>query len=198
MTQLDQSPGLAPVLKRAAQSGAINDRPASAARTYAMRDTLAVASGMVAFGLMLGVTISTLRSDPIAGLAGTFVVYGGSAQLTAVTLLHQGIAFPAAVLTAAIVNLRLLLYSAALGERFRRQPRLFRWLAPHLIIDQTYLMASGRPTLSDAEFRRYWRWLGGTVLVIWFSSVATGIAIGPVMPKLPHLTLVATALFIGM
>ena len=84
-------------------------------RAAALRDAVKVMSGIVAFGLMLGVTISTLGSNPLAGLAGTFLVYGGSAQLTAVALLDRGIALPIAVLTAAVVNLRLLLYSAALG-----------------------------------------------------------------------------------
>ena len=155
-------------------------------------------SGIVSFGLMLGVTISTLGSNPLAGLAGTFLVYGGSAQLTAVALLDRGIALPIAVLTAAVVNLRLLLYSAALGERFRTQPRWFRWLAPHLIIDQTYLMATTRPSFAGADFRRYWIWLGAGVLAVWTSSVAAGIALAPLLPDLPHLGLVATALFIGM
>lgn len=192
MTTPDQVIGPSPVATEPCEV-----TPASLARS-ALRDTATVMSGMVAFGLMLGITISSVDSDRLAGLAGTFLVYGGSAQLTTVTLLDKGIALPAAVITGAIVNLRLLLYSAALGERFRQQPRLFRWLAPHLIIDQTYLLASGRPTLDGADFRRYWWWLGGAVLVVWSSSVAAGIALAPVLPDLPHLALVATALFIGM
>jgi predicted branched-subunit amino acid permease len=155
-------------------------------------------SGLISFGLMLGVSIVALGSNHWAGLAGTFLVYGGSAQLTAITLLAKGLALPAAVATAAVVNLRLLLYSAALGPRFREHPRLFRWLAPHLIIDQTYLMATTRPSLRGADFRCYWRWLGGTVLLVWTSSVALGIAAAPLLPKLPHLGLMATALFVGM
>jgi predicted branched-subunit amino acid permease len=167
-------------------------------RAAALRDAVSVLSGIASFGLMLGVTISALGSNPLAGLAGTFLVYGGSAQLTAVALLDRGIALPIAVLTAAVVNLRLLLYSAALGERFRMQPRWFRWLAPHLIIDQTYLVATTRPSFTGADFRRYWIWVGASVLAIWTSSVAAGIALAPLLPDLPHLGLVATALFIGM
>lgn len=194
MTELDQLTATLPPTTRTLPLR----RRDPAMRRYAARDTTAVLPGMVSFGLMLGVTISRLGADPIAGLAGTFLVYGGSAQLTAVTLLNQGIALPAAVLTAAVVNLRLLLYSAALGHRFRQQPRPFRWLAPHLIIDQTFLMASSRPALAGADFRRYWLWLGGLVLVTWSGSVAAGLVLGPVLPDLPHLTLVPAALFLGM
>src|SRR6478672_8944268 len=115
MTQLDHSPD---VTLASAHSLDLTVQPASM-RSYAVRDTLAVASGMVAFGLMLGVTISTLRSDPIAGLAGTFLVYGGSAQLTAVTLLHQGIALPAAVLTILVATAS---FIGTLVPRLRSRP----------------------------------------------------------------------------
>lgn len=161
-------------------------------------DTTAVASGMIAFGLVLGITIHTLGRDAAAGIIGAAGVYGGSAQLTTVTLLSQGSALLLAVLSGVVVNLRLLLYSAALGERFAGQPRLFRWLAPHLIIDQTFLMSQRRAELTGQAFRRYWLWLGALVLVVWCSSVAAGELLAPVLPPMPHLSLVCTAMFLGL
>ena len=53
-------------------------------------DVTAVASGMIAFGLVLGITIHTLGRDAAAGIIGAAGVYGGSAQLTTVTLLSNG------------------------------------------------------------------------------------------------------------
>jgi predicted branched-subunit amino acid permease len=161
-------------------------------------DVTTVASGMIAFGLVLGITIHTLGRDAAAGIIGAAGVYGGSAQLTTVTLLSQGSALLLAVLSGVVVNLRLLLYSAALGERFAGQPSLFRWLAPHLMIDQTFLMAQGRPQLTGQAFRCYWLWLGGLVLVVWCSSVTAGELLAPVLPPMPHLTLVCTAMFLGL
>jgi predicted branched-subunit amino acid permease len=164
----------------------------------ARRDAFAVAPGMVPFGIALGVTIATTGFGDLAGLLGGPAVYGGSAQLTAVTLLDQGVALVALVISAVIVNMRLMLYSAALAPRFRHQPRWFRWIAPHFIIDQTYLLASARGELSPGEFRRYWGWLGGFVLVIWTSAIGIGIALAPVLPEMPHLVFVGTAMFLGM
>jgi predicted branched-subunit amino acid permease len=164
----------------------------------AFTDALAVAAGMVAFGVALGVTVVTFASSRLAGLLGGALVYGGSAQLTAITLLDRGVGIAAATLTAAIVNLRLLLYSASLAPRFESQPRWFRWLAPHFIIDQTYLMSTTRMSLAGRPFRRYWGWLGALVLIIWTGSIALGIGLGPVLPDLPHLGLVGTALFVGL
>ena len=161
-------------------------------------DVTTVASGMIAFGLVLGITIHTLGRDALAGIIGAAGVYGGSAQLTTVTLLSQGSALLLAVLSGAVVNLRLLLYSAALGERFAGQPRLFRWLGPHLMIDQTFLMAQSRPELTGRTFRHYWLWLGALVLVVWCSSVAAGELLAPILPPMPHLPLVCTAMFLGL
>ena len=167
-------------------------------RSLALTDARSVLPGMVPFGAMLGVTVVTTRADPFAELVGGAAIYGGSAQLTAVTLLGRGLGIVAVVLAAVVVNARLLLYSAAMGRRFRDQPALFRWLAPHFIIDQTFLMASARPGLAGADFRSYWRWLGGSVLVVWTSSIGIGILAGPAVPALPHLPLVGAALFVGL
>ena len=171
---------------------------APSARRLALRDARTVSPGLLPFGAMLGVTVVTTGADRLAGILGGPIVYGGSAQLTALTLLDLGLGLVAVVLSAAVVNARLLLYSAALGDRFRAQPALFRWLAPHFIIDQTYLMAGARPALAGRDFRRYWTCLGGTVLIVWTSSVALGIVLAPLLPPLPHLTLVGTAMFIGL
>jgi predicted branched-subunit amino acid permease len=164
----------------------------------AAADTLTVSSGMISFGLVLGITIDALGRDRLAGVIGAAAVYGGSAQLTTVTLLAQGSALALAVLSGFVVNLRLLLYSAAMGDRFAGQPRLFRWLAPFLMIDQTFLMAEGRRELPAEVFRRYWLCLGGYVAVVWTSSVAAGELLAPALPPLPHLTLVCTAMFLGL
>jgi predicted branched-subunit amino acid permease len=167
-------------------------------RTLALRDALTVLPGMVPFGIVVGVTIATTGSDPIAGLIGGPAIYGGSAQLTLVTLLDKGFSLLIGLACAIVVNLRLLLYSAVLGDRFRAQPRWFAWLAPHFIIDQTFVMADGRRDLAGASFRQYWGWLGGSVLVVWSGSIAAGIGCGPLLPELPHLALTGTALFVGL
>jgi 4-azaleucine resistance transporter AzlC len=170
----------------------------TAPQVLALRDTASVALGLVAFGATLGITISALGFGALPGLVGAPVVYGGSAQLTAVTLVHQGAGLVAVVASAAIVNSRLLLYSASLSGRFRDQPAWFRWLAPHFIIDQTYLLSTARPSLDLRAFRRYWVSLGSFIMIVWTSSLAFGMLAAPALPDLPHLTFVGTAMFLGL
>jgi predicted branched-subunit amino acid permease len=71
-------------------------------------------------------------------------------------------------------------------------------VAPHFIQDQTYLSSIGRTGLRGAAFRRYWTWLGLLLLLVWTGSVVAGLLLGPVLPPLPHLALVGTALFVAM
>jgi predicted branched-subunit amino acid permease len=153
---------------------------------------------VVAFGLMLGVTVSSFHAGAGSAVIGASLVFGGSAQLTTVTVLHLGAGLVAAVLSGLVVNARIMLYGAALEPWFRGQPLWFRLLAPHFIQDQTYLSAIARTTVRGADFRRYWTWLGLLLLLAWTGSVVAGLALGPVLPPLPHLALVGTALFVAM
>jgi predicted branched-subunit amino acid permease len=164
----------------------------------AARDIAAVSAGVVPFGLMLGITVVATGTGRLAGLVGAALVYGGSAQLTTITLLHLGTGLVAAVLSGAVVNARILLYGAALQPYFRAEPMWFRLLAPHFIQDQTYLSTVNRSGFRPEDFRRYWALLGGLLLAVWTGSVALGLVVAPLLPPLPHLGLVGTALFISM
>ena len=167
-------------------------------RAAALRDTSALALGLVPFGLALGVAAAATGFGSFATLLGGPVVYAGSAQLAAMTLLHQGTAIALAVLSAAAVNARFLLYGAALATRFADQPAWMRWIGPQLVVDQTFLAAGARPALAGREFRSYWLWLGGGVGVVWTASLAAGLLVGPALPELPHLRFVGAALFLGL
>jgi predicted branched-subunit amino acid permease len=167
-------------------------------RRDASADVLAVVPGIVPFGVTLGMTAVSLGTSAVSTLLGAASVYGGSAQLTTMTLLHLGAGLCAAVASGLVVNARVMLYGAALEPVFRHQPSWFRLLAPAFILDQTYVSATARRGYTAAEFRRYWAWLGYGLLAVWIASIATGLLVGPVLPPLPHLVLVGTALFVAM
>jgi len=173
-------------------------RPEPAEWRLAARDIGSLSAGIVPFGLMMGVTAAAMHSGASATLVGAALVFGGSAQLTTLSLLHLGTGLLAAVVSGAVVNSRVLLYGAALGPRFADHPRWFRWLGASVIQDQTYLSAIGRPEIRGPAFLRYWLWLGFSLLLVWMLSVAAGLALGPLAPPLPHLPLVGTALFVAM
>jgi predicted branched-subunit amino acid permease len=168
-------------------------------RRDALRDLRTVAPGVIPFGMFLGVTITVTGTGALAGLLGAAAVYAGSAQLATISVLHLGSGLLAAVAAGVVVNARILLYGAALEPWFRSQPRWFRLLGVQFVLDQTYLSAVERPEYRDsAVFRRYWLWMGLSLLGVWLAAVGTGVALGPLAPDMPHLILVGTAMFVGM
>lgn len=167
-------------------------------RQAAFRDVAAVAPGVVPFGITLGIAANSYGTGTLATLGGGAAVYGGSAQLTTMTVLHLGSGLVAAVVAGAVANARLMLYGAALAPRFAGGPGWFRLLGPQFLLDQTYLAAHSRPELAPAEFRRYWGWLGWTLLFVWVAAVLLGLLADPLLPPLPHLGLVGAALFVAM
>ncbi len=167
----------------------------------ARSDLLAMLPSMLPFGLALGVTITSVRSlGDAAGAVSGGLVYAGTAQLSAITMLERGVGVLAVVLSAAVVNSRLLLYGAALEPGFRHQPLWFRLVGVHLVVDATYVAAVGRPELlaRPAAFRSYWNRLGFWMLGLWSASVALGVLVGPLLPSLPHLGLLGLSLFVAL
>jgi predicted branched-subunit amino acid permease len=167
-------------------------------RWAAFRDVVEMSAGVVPFGVALGITTATSGVSGTAAVFGGLVVYAGGAQLTTMSLLGMGAGLLPAVLSGAIVQSRALLYGAALAPHFRGQPLWFRLLAPHFIVDQTYLAAEARGSLPAPVFRRYWCWAGGILGAVWLVAIASGVLVGPLLPPLPHLLLVGTALFIAL
>jgi predicted branched-subunit amino acid permease len=165
----------------------------------AVRDVLPVAVSLVPFAAVIGVTISQARSLPIwVGMLAGPLIYGGSAQLAALTLTDTGAGLLTVLGTVLVINARLVMYGAAIEPRFRGQPTWFRWLAPHFLVDQTYTLANGRPELSGPAFRRYWGTVGLTLGGVWVGTMYLAVALGPAVPADSPLTFAATAVFVAL
>jgi predicted branched-subunit amino acid permease len=151
------------------------------------------------FGLVIGLAITESGMNPFVGWSGSWLIFGGAAQLTLVTLLGTGVAVAAAVGTALVVNARHLMYSAALAPTFQSQPRWFRWLGPYLLIDQLFALTTVRPPDEDPDgFRTYYLAAGATFWVLWLVVVALGLLLGPVVPEEWNLEFAIPILFIGL
>jgi predicted branched-subunit amino acid permease len=163
-------------------------------------DILPVVGSLVPFGMLLGVAMGPLAIHPAGALLGTTLIYGGSAQLTLATLVEAGASTAATLTAVVIIQARLVVYGAALEPRFREQPRLFRWLAPIMIVDQTYALAAARDAelSTPAAFRRYWWTMCGLLTLGWLGAVGAGMVLGPVIPTTSPLRIAIPALFVGI
>lgn len=165
----------------------------------AVTDVLPVLLGVAPLGVVIGVTAHQASLSAWAGAATAFLMFSGSANLTALTLAGSGTAMLAVLGTVAVLNARLAVYGAGLEPWFRHQPGWFRWLAPHLINDQTYLLATARDDLRDpSRFRRYWLTVGVALGGGWCAAVAAGAALGPVLPAQSPLAVAAPACLVAL
>ena len=83
----------------------------------------------VPFALVLGVAITESAMPTTVAWSTNLIVFAGAAQLATVSLAATA-TWLTLVATAAVINLRHVMYSAALSHRFADQPRWFRWIAP--------------------------------------------------------------------
>ena len=165
----------------------------------AVRDILPIAAAVVPFGTVVGVTLDAAGLTGVPALVATGLVYAGSAQLAALTILIAGGGPLGAVLAGAIVNARMLLYSASHGDRFRHgQPAWFRWVAPILTVDQTFALGEGARDLAPAEFRRYWTTIGLVLGAVWLAAVALGMQLGAVLPASSPMAVAVPATMVSL
>jgi predicted branched-subunit amino acid permease len=165
----------------------------------ALHDVGPVLLAIAPFAFFIGVQIDSTPGNRAGSLAGSFLLYAGSAQVSALTLMTQGAGLAALLLTVALVNSRFMLYGAGLATRFVAQPRWFRLIAPHFVIDQTYALVTMRDDLGDrARFRRYWMTSGLTIGAVWVAVMTAGVLLGPVVPASAATTSVPVWVFVGL
>ncbi|QYJ05639.1 AzlC family ABC transporter permease [Nocardioides panacisoli] len=164
----------------------------------ALLDAVPLIIPAVPFALVVGLAITESGLGNLLGWTTAPVVFAGAAQLTLITLLGGGAFWVAAVGAALVVNARHLMYSAALARYFRGQPRWFRWFAPYLLIDQVFALATLRRGDDPRTFRTYYLAMGAAFAVFWFTAVALGLLIGPVVPEEWQLKFAIPVMFTGI
>lgn len=151
----------------------------------------AFAPALIATGAWALVTgVATVRAGLHLGpaLAMSCFVYAGSAQLAALPLMMSGAPMWLILLTATIVNLRFVIFSAGLRPYFRHLSLGRRLLLGYLTGDLAYLVAmrrwGGVETDEAGRTERIWFFFGLCVAnwLIWQSMSALGIVLADRIP----------------
>jgi len=162
------------------------------------RDEAPLQLGVVPFGMLYG--IGALAAGMPAWLAqlASAVVFAGAAQLVIVQMLTSAAGALPIGLTAALLNLRHVLYSASVADYVRHLPRRWRLLLAYLLTDEAYAVAILRyQTASPGKDQaaaaadtvpgvdlRHWYFLGCglTLWATWQLSTAAGLLFGATVP----------------
>jgi predicted branched-subunit amino acid permease len=154
------------------------------------------------WGLVTGVAIVEAGMPIPAALAFSIFIFAGSAQLATLPLLAVHTPLPVVLITAALVNMRFVIFSAASRSYFARLPWQQRLLAGYLNGDLGFALFSRR--FADADQRGTTGQFGyfyGTAVVNWVAwhvaSVA-GILLGGLAPTSWGLDLAASLALVAV
>lgn len=146
---------------------------------------LPILLGVIPFGMIYG-ALAVSASVPIS-VAQTMssVVFAGSAQFITTQLIGQSTPYFVIVLTAAIVNLRHMLYSASLAPHLKYLPLRWKAALSYLLTDEAYAVVITRYTRPDGGGAfGHWYFLGAGMMLwtTWQLSTAAGIVAGALVP----------------
>lgn len=155
------------------------------------RDEAPLQLGVIPFGMLYGIGAVAAGMPVWLAQLTSMVVFAGAAQLVIVQMLSAAAGALPIGLTAVLLNLRHMLYSASVAEHVRHLPRRWRVVLAYLLTDEAYAVAIlryTRPAAADQEQAepdlRHWYFLGCglTLWGCWQLSTALGIAFGARIP----------------
>lgn len=165
-----------------------------------VRAELPILLGVIPFGLIYGVLAVGAGLSPAAAQAMSSIVFAGSAQFVAVGQ-FQALTPPLViVLTAFIVNVRHMLYSASLEPHLRHLSRAWKLLLGYLLTDEAYVVTIVHYDQPGPLTHKHWFFLGAglTLWASWQASTAVGVFLGGQVPESWALDFSLALTFIGL
>lgn len=156
--------------------------------------------GSVPFGFVAGVAAIGAGMTPLEGIALSFFVFSGIAQLVVAQLIAAHSPIVVTIGAALVVGLRFLMYSAALSPHLAHLP--LRWRVPlsYLMTDQVFAMGVHVYGLPGDGRHRHFRMLGAglTLFSAWQAAVVAGALAGAQVPVEWSLDFVVTLTFLTL
>ena len=159
-----------------------------------------VVLGYVPIGLAYGVLAQKAGLSALNTLLMSLLVYAGSAQLIAVGLFAGGASVLSFVLTTFVVNLRHLLFSAAVAPFLKHWRKIDLAVFAYELTDETFAVHSAHFTSDGVPGRAEVLATNMTAQVAWISGTALGVLLGGVIADVRPLGLdyALLAMFIAL
>lgn len=140
-------------------------------------EALPLAIAIAAYGLSYGVLASQANFSLISAVAMSLLVFSGSLQMVTVAMLASGATLMSVLFTSVLLNLRNLLYGAALAEGLAPVKKKWRWLLSFGVSDEPFVLGSSRFKKYGPD-PLYFGVVVGTFYIAWVVSSLIGALIG--------------------
>ena len=139
--------------------------------------------GVLPFGMISGVAAVSSGLSANISLAMSFLIFAGASQLAAVQLISENAPALVIVLTALVINLRFVMYSASIAPHFQHSGK-WKGILAYLLTDQAYAVAITYFQRSSQVTNKHWYFLGAalSVALVWQVGTALGVLLGTQVP----------------
>lgn len=166
------------------------------------RDIIPLLIAAAPFGIVYGALAISNGLSVLATMGMSLLVFAGSSQFVAVTLLGIGAAIPIIVLTVFVVNLRHMLYAVSMMPYVSKLSQRIRIIMAFWLTDESYATLSkgliDEPTMPN--FHRYYLGAAVAMYVNWQICTILGIYLGQEIPDLTKwgLDIAMVVAFVGI
>lgn len=166
----------------AAKTGRTDSRRWSEVQAGAA-DVAPMLVGVVPFSFVTGVAAVSAGIPLLESASMNVIIFAGMSQIAASQLIAENAPLWVIVLTAWTINLRFLMYSAALGPHLRSVSLGWKALLAYMLSDQAFAVSIGRLTREQVP-NREWYLLGAlaTLWIAWFGCATAGVYFGAQIP----------------
>lgn len=196
--QEGQSPADTPQEQEQGKETAKGNRRAELKRAFriAFPYTIPVLMGYLALGMAYGVLMQTKGYGPQWSVFMSILVFGGSIQYIAITLLTTAFDPLQALLLSIMVNARHLFYGLSMLDKYRGlgklRPFLIFWLT-----DETYSICSGITPPADVNRKYFYGFISALDYSYWIIGTFLGGVLGNLITfNTTGMDFVLTALFV--
>jgi 4-azaleucine resistance transporter AzlC len=162
-------------------------------------DVLPLIFGTAPFGAITGVAAVDAGLGFPETMALSVLVFAGASQLAALELLSSDAHLAVVVVTAAVINLRMMMYSASIAPYFERFSAAWRAGLSYLLTDPSYALSivefrSDR----DIDHRAYYLGVATTLWVTWQLTTVVGFVLGAGVPDGWQLDFLVPLVFLAL
>jgi predicted branched-subunit amino acid permease len=148
-----------------------------------LRDVAPIVLSVFPYGLVVGAAGVAAGCSVAQATGLSLLVNAGASQLAVMDLLGSGAPLAVAVVTALVINARMLMYSASIAPYFQDEPVGWRAVAAFIMIDPAYALSIIRfDDDADVDPLMYYLGVGTPLLPAWVLSTAVGAVAGSMVP----------------
>lgn len=149
-------------------------------------DSLPLIVAAVPFGVVYGALAVAGGLSEVMTMAMSLLVFAGSSQFIAVSLVAAATAAPVIVFTVFVVNLRHMLYSATLMNQMHKYPQWVRIPLAFWLTDETFAVVNNKLSQRPSDRVFVWYFFGSALAMYsnWALCSFIGMRMGQQVPDL--------------